>query len=162
LTFQEFFKNTTVADRELCRDPAFAYRLVAATGFPVTPLQQEVAQLQVNQNQQVNYIESLITDMQSTGELVDFDRLAPTMMQILQDPNFVRSNDPRTDAILVNRIAQRAELYRLREIDQQRAVEKARRAAPVRSTGGVHAAATGHGGSLDSSISAALAHFPDD
>jgi hypothetical protein len=162
LTFQEFFKNTTVADRELCRDPAFAYRLVAASGTPVTELQKEMAQLQVNQNQQVNYIESLITDMQSTGELVDFDRLAPTMMQILQDPNFVRSNDPRTDAILANRIAQRAELYRLREIDQQRAVEKARRAAPVRSTGGVHAAATGHSGSLDSSISAALAHLPDD
>jgi hypothetical protein len=87
------------------------------------------------------------------------------MQKILERPDFVRTDDMRSDLRRAHRISEILETERLRSVELESnrvAVKKARRAAPVRSTGGVHAAATGHSGSLDSSISAALAHLPDD
>jgi hypothetical protein len=162
LTFQEFFKNTTVADRELCRDPSFAYRLVAASGTPVTPLQQEVAQLQVNQNQQVNYYESLITDMEKRGELLSLERYGPAMMQLWERPDFVKTGDVYQDLRRANRIVELLDLDRLQNLERQSAVEKAKRAAPVKSSGGMRTAASGHSGGLDSIIASATSHIIDD
>jgi hypothetical protein len=161
LTWKEFSKATAQLDRELWRNPDFANRLAAASGVPVTPLQMEMTNLQLDQNRKVDSIEKLLLDMQGTGELTDFERLAPTMMNVLQDPNFPKTYDPRTDARNAHWIAQRAELYHLREIEQQSAVEKARWAAPVKSSGGVPHAGAGRG-SLDSLIASATSHIADD
>jgi hypothetical protein len=161
LTFEKFFKDTVAADRELCRDPAFAYRLVAASGTPVTELQKEMAQLQVNQNQQVNYYESLITDMEKRGELLSLERYGPAMMQLWERPDFVKTGDVYQDLRRANRIVELLDLDRLQNLERQSAVEKAHRNAPVRSAGGMSAAA-GRNGSLDSLIASATSHIADD
>jgi hypothetical protein len=162
LTWQEFFKTTTNTDRALFRDPNFAYRLVAASGVAVTELQGEMAKVQAQQSQELGAINGLLSDMANRGELVQLDRHATAMAQIWQDPNFRKSGDLRTDVRTANQIAERYELYRLQEIERQSAVEKARRASPVRAVGGMSVAAAKRGGGLDASLSAALAHMPDD
>jgi len=162
LNFQEFFKNTTVADRELCRDPAFAYRLVAATGTPVTPLQKVEAQIQTERQQETLAANSLLTEMSNNGELVDLDRHKPVMAQILQHPNFVQTNDLRMDIRRANRIAELLDVHRLQEFERQSGVEKAKRAAPVKVSGGIRTAASGRSDNLDSIIGNATSHIADD
>lgn len=163
LTWQEFFKTTAHTDRELTRDPNFAYRLVAASGVPVTPLQQEMVQIQGEQAQQVHSLQALVNDMERSGELWDVGRHEGAMAQIIKDPNFVKSNDMRADLRRANRIAELKEIESLRAAaEQKNAISKARRAAPVRSAGGMRAAAPVRNSSLDSTLTAALAHMPDD
>lgn len=170
LTFQEFFKNTTVADRELCRDPAFAYRLSAASGTPVTELQKEMAQIKAeNEAQQTAEAHSLLAQMSNSGELVNFDRHRPVMAELLVHPNFVSTGDTREDVRRANRTAEIMARNNLTIKDWERheAVEKAKRAAPVKVSGGNRTASFGETGagshpSLDSILSTATSHLADD
>jgi hypothetical protein len=159
LTWQEFFKTTAHTDRELLRDPNFAYRLAAASGVPVTALQNEKAKIQTQEAQG----REEIYEMERRGELVNVNRYAVAMVQVLNDPNFPKSNDPRDNARRANQFVQRYEYYQFQEAQRQHAIEKAHRAAPVKSSGGMRTPASGRtGGSLDSILSSATAHLSDD
>ena len=160
LTWKEFFENTVKVDRALWNDPQFAYRLAAASGVPVTPLQVEVAKLQGEQAQQINSLETALAEMESRGEL-DLKRHGDTMAQVLKRPDFVRSNDPIADARRAYRISELLEIEHLRGLANQTAVEKAKRAAPVKSSGGVRAPNEKSiiSGGLDSVINGAIARM---
>ena len=84
------------------------------------------------------------------------------MMQLWERPDFVKTDDVYQDLRRANRIVELLDLDRLQNLERKSAVEKAHRNAPVKSAGGIRTVASGRSGSLDSSISAALAHLPDD
>lgn len=151
LTWKEFFANTVHADRALWRNPENAYRLAAASGLPVTALQKEMASARNEALQQTNSLEALIADMGRTGELSNIDTHAPAMEAIMQRPDFVRTNDVRYDLHRANRLAEIFERERLL------AVEKAQRAAPIKSSGGIKAQAPAQRSSLDGAVDSAVA-----
>jgi len=169
LTWKAFSEATAQLDRELWRNPHFAVnRLSPASGVPVTPLQQEVAQLQGAKAQQTNALESLLRDMESRGELLNFEKYAPAMLQLwegellVNGKHFVKTGDIHRDLQAMNRIVELLELDRLENLERQSAVQKAHRAAPVKSSGGMRTAASEHSGGLDSILASATSHLADD
>jgi hypothetical protein len=162
LTWQEFFKTTAHTDRELLRDPNFAYRLAAASGVPATALQVETSIIQTQQQQGLGAIAGLMDEMEKRGELLSLERYAPEMAKLWNRKDFVKTGDTRQDLRRANRIVELLELDRLQNLERQNAVQKAHRAAPVKSSGGMRTAASGRSGSLDSIISGATAHLSDD
>src|SRR5262249_3572169 len=70
LTWQAFGEDAVHADRSLFLDPVtHAGRIAAASGLPVTPLQQEVVNLQAERQANTQYYENLVRQMESAGEL---------------------------------------------------------------------------------------------
>jgi hypothetical protein len=159
LTWKAFSEATAQLDRELWRNPHFAVnRLSPASGVPVTALQNETAKVQA---QEARGREE-INEMERRGELVNVDRYAVAMMQVLNDPNFPKSNDPRENARRANQFVQRYEYYQFQEAQRQHAIEKAKRAAPVKTSGGIRTAVSGRSGDLDSIIASATSHIAND
>jgi hypothetical protein len=161
LSWKTFFEVTAHTDRELWRDPNFANRLAAASGVPVTALQGETAKVHAQQQQELGAIGGLMDEMEKRGELLSLERYAPQMAKLWTRPDFVKTGDTRQDLRRANRIVELLELDRLQNLERQNAVQKAHRAAPVKSSGGMRTAAV-RSGSLDQILTSATAHLSDD
>jgi hypothetical protein len=168
LTWKAFSEATAQLDRELWRNPHFAVnRLSPASGVPVTALQGETAKVRAQIQAQEAQGRKDLSDMESRGELLSLDKYAPAMDQLwkgellVNGKHFVKTGDVRQDLRRANRIVELLELDRLQNLERQTAVQKAHRAAPVKSSGGMKSAGS-HERGLDSVISRATSHITDD
>jgi hypothetical protein len=131
-------RSLTALDSDLFFDPIGTSARISAhgpNGAPVTELgaearQQQAAQAQADQTA-IATIEAMA---QNSPELLDHT-VQQYMADVLADPNFPRSGDMRTDISLAFE-ATKSIMARER-LQQQQAVEKAKRAAPIATTNGM-------------------------
>jgi hypothetical protein len=152
LTWTEFFANTVEADRQLFRDPdGYSRRLAAASGLPMTEIQQHA----VHHSRQVDGLANEIEQMQQVGLLPNINGLIGEMTEIAAHPDFAkhRTGDLRHDAVKLHGFAERLQAQRQAE---KNAAAATARAEKDRRTSHSSAAV------LTSTINAALRNYPTD
>lgn len=141
--------------RDLQADPlGMSARLAAKYGAPVTQGQQFEAEQKAQMKQLESYGSAVIEQARTSGSFPHFEELRGDMIEVLNRPDFRGTNNAMQDLYRAYRIAELQVIHNRRVERQEAALEKAAKAAPVKSSGGLQVG--GSSQSLDSTISDAL------
>lgn len=158
MSISEAFKNIDHLDRSLSKDPiGNAMRIAASYGAPITPGQ--IAAMQATQTHETveRSHESMIQEMEAHGELPNLPALESEILKIMSEPNFPWTGHAKADLRNAHAEATRRTVQASRvQHEQRETIEKAKRAAPIKTSGGYSVAPAATAGDLDSIIRGAI------